>query len=94
MIFNWSNLPNLKLQSHLSNDQFQILWAQANSAARDLLTFMWILKDLVVPKGVVEITTASPTFFITRFFIGGVTHINGHHEEFYTNNKNRNGLPQ
>ena len=94
MIFKWSNLPDLKLQTHLSKDQFQILWAQANSAARDLLAFMWIMKDLVVPTGVVEITTASPTFFITRFCISALTHINRHHEEFYTNIENRNSLPQ
>lgn len=94
MIFNWSNLPDLKIQSHLSKEQFQILWAQANSAARDILTFMWILKHLIVPKGVVEITTANPTFYLTRFCIGALTHINRHHEEFYMNIDNRNALPQ
>ena len=94
MIFNTSNLPDLKLQTHLSKEQFQILWAQANSGARDLLTFMWALKDLTVPKGVVEITATNSTFYITRFCIRALTHINHHHEEFYTNIDNRNSLPQ
>ena len=55
---------------------------------------MWVLKDLFIPKGVVEITTANPPFYLTRFCISVLTHINKHHEEFYSNMENRNSLPQ
>ena len=94
IIFQCSNLPDLKTRSHLSKEEFQALWTQANSAARDLLTFMWVIKDLLVPKGIVEITTTNPAFYITRFCVAGLTHINHHHEQFYTNIENRNCLPQ
>ena len=94
MILKQSNLPDLKARSQLSREQFQILWAQADSAARDVLTFMWVLKDLVLPKGVVELTSANPNFYLTRFCISALFHIQRHHEDFYTNLENRNSLPQ
>lgn len=93
MILKWSDMQDLKTRTHLSKEEFQTLWAQANSAARDILTFMWVLKDLVVPRGVVEITTTNPTFYLTRLCIAALTHINRHREEFYTNIENRNCLP-
>jgi hypothetical protein len=52
-ILKWSNLPDLKARSQFSKEEFQILWNQANSAEKDTLTFMWVLKDLTVPKGVI-----------------------------------------
>ena len=55
---------------------------------------MWILRDLTIPKGVLEITTANPNFYLTRFCISALTHIQKHHEEFYTNIENKNSLPQ
>src|ERR1700737_2478037 len=93
MILNWSSLPDVRTKSHLSQEQFRTLWQRANSAARDLLVFMWVVKDLFIPKGVVEITTANPPFYLTRFCVAALTHINRHHEEFYTNVENRNSLP-
>ena len=94
IILQWSNLPDLKMRSHLSKLEFQTLWTQTHSPVRDLLVFMWVIKDLVLPRGVVEITTTNPTFYITRFCIAALTHINHHHEHFYTNIENRNSLPQ
>ena len=94
IILKWNNLPDLKMRSHLSKMEFQTLWAQANSPARDLLVFMWAMKDLMVPRGVVEITTINTTFYLTRFCIAALTHINHHHEHFYTNRENSNCLPQ
>lgn len=93
MILKWSNLPDLRNHSQISADQFQALWTKANSAAKDLLVCMWVLKDLTTPKGVVEVTTANPPFYLTRFCISALTHIDKHHEEFYTNVKNRHSLP-
>ena len=93
MILKTSNLPDIRNKSRISKEQFQLLWQQANSAARDLLIFMWVLRDLLIPKGVVEITTANPPFFLTRFCISALVHMNKHHEEFYTNVSNRASLP-
>jgi hypothetical protein len=94
MILNWSSLPDVRTKSHLSQEQFQGLWKKANPAARDLLVFMWAMKDLLIPKGIVEVTTANPPFYLTRFCVSALTHINRHHKEFYTNLANRNCLPQ
>lgn len=94
MLLRWSSLPDIKMQSHLSKEEFQSVWAKANSAARDLLIFMWILKDLILPKGLAEITSTNPNFYLTRFCISALNHINRHHEEFYTNIENRMSLPQ
>ena len=55
---------------------------------------MWILKDLTTQKGVVEITTVNPNFYLTRFCVTALTHIAKHHEEFYNNIENRKSLPQ
>jgi hypothetical protein len=89
-----SNLPDIKPQSCLSKEQFQKIWSRANSDARDLLIFMWVLKDLILPKALAEVTSANPNFYITRFCISALTHIAKHHEEFYTNIDNRKSLPQ
>ena len=83
----------MRTKSHLSQEQFQALWQKANPEARDLLVFMWAMTDLLIPKGVVEVTTANPPFYLTRFCVSALTHINRHHEEFYTNLENRNSLP-
>ena len=94
MLLKWSSLPDIKMQSHLSKEEFQVVWAKANSAARDLLIFMWVLKDLVLPKGQAEITSTNPNFYLTRFCISALIHINRHHEEFYSNIETRKSLPQ
>lgn len=62
IILKVSNLPDIRYKTYLSKQEFQMLWEKANPAARDLITFMWVLKDLLIPKGVVEITTANPPF--------------------------------
>lgn len=94
MLLQWSSLPDIRIPGHLSKEEFQIIWAKANSAARDLIIFMWVLKDLVVPKGLAEITSTNPNFYLTRFCINALIHINKHHEEFYSNIENRKSLPQ
>ena len=53
-------------------------------AARDLLVCMWVLRDLITQKGVVEITTASPSFYLTRFCTAVLNHISRHHDDFYS----------
>lgn len=85
---------NIKNKSYISEAQFQVLWPKANPPARDLLVFMWILKDLVNIRGVVEITTANPNFYLSRFCISALNHIHKHHEAFYTNMENRKSPPQ
>jgi len=82
LILKWSSLPDLRNHSHLSEEQFRMLWANANFAARDLLVCMWALRDLTIPKRAVEITTASPPFYLTRFCATTLNHIDRHHEEF------------
>jgi hypothetical protein len=94
IILKCSNLPDIKMNSQISKEQFQALWQAANSTARDLFVFMWVLKHLNIPRGVLELTTANPNFYITRFCISTLTHIQKHHEEFYTNIDNMNSLPQ
>ena len=93
MLLRWSGIFDITNKSHISKEQFQALWHKANSAARDLLVFMWALKDLTIPKGIVEVTTANPPFYLTRFCIAALTHMSKHHEEFYTNIDNMNSLP-
>ena len=93
MLLNWSKLPDIKMKTHLSKIEFETLWAKAAPKAKDLLIFMWVLKDLVLPKGVAEITSTNLNFYLTRFCISALTHINRHHEEFYTNIENCKGLP-
>ena len=94
IIYKGSNLPDLKFQSHLSRQQFHIIWAQADSAARDLLVFMWVLKDIITSKGTIEVTTADPVFYATRFCTWALIHIRQHHTQFYSNIGNWNSLPQ
>ena len=94
LIFETSGLPDLKNQIHISAEQFQVLWTKADPAAKDLLVCMWVLKDLTVPKGIVELTTANPPFYLTRFCLSALTHISKHHDEFYSNIQNHNSLPQ
>jgi hypothetical protein len=84
-----SNLPDIRLKS-----QFKIMWTGANPPAKDLIVFMWVLKDLIVQKGVVETITTNPCFYLTRFCTGAVIHISQHHIEFYTDIENWNSLPQ
>ena len=92
-ILKWSSLPYIRYKSHLSQKQFRGLWEKANSATKGLLVFMWVLKDLAIPKGVVELTTTNPPFYLTRFCISALTHMSKHHDEFYTNIDNMNSLP-
>ena len=40
MILAQSKLPDLRSKTHVSHEQFQILWNNVNSIARDLLVFM------------------------------------------------------
>ena len=93
LILTRSNLPDLKNQSHISEQQFRTLWAKANPAPKDLLVCMWALKDLIVPKGVVEIATTSSSFYLTQLCAATLNHIDMHHEELYSDITNRNGLP-
>ena len=94
LILTRSSLPDIKNEIEISEELFQMLWVKANSEAKDLLVFMWILKDLTTHKGVVEITTANHNFYLTRFCVTTLTHIARHHEEFYNNIENRKSLPQ
>jgi hypothetical protein len=71
-----------------------MLWVKVTSPANDLLIFMWILKDLTIQRGIVEITTTNPNFYLTRFCVTTLHHIAKHHEEFYSNIENRKSLPQ
>ena len=36
MILNWSSLPDIWNKSHLSQEQFRVLWDKANFVAKDL----------------------------------------------------------
>lgn len=94
MILTMSNLPNIRNKTHLSQEHFQALWNKANSIARDLLVFMWVLRDLLIPTCVVEGTTTNPPFYITRFCTSTLAHINKNHKEVYSSMHNRNSLPQ
>ena len=94
LILQASSLPNLKNGTEISEELFQMMWVKANAEARDLLVFMWILKDLTAHKGVVEVTTENPNFYLTRFCAKALTHITHHHEDFYNNIDNRKSLPQ
>ena len=94
LILKGSSLPDIKNGIEISKELFQILWVRANSAAKDLFVFMWILKDLTTHKVVVEITTANPNFYLTRFCVTTLTHIARHHEEFYNNFENGKSLPK
>ena len=75
MILISSNLPDIRTKTHLSKEQFQLLWNKATSTTRDLLVFMWVLKDLLIPRGVVELITANAPFYITRFCTLALAHI-------------------
>ena len=55
---------------------------------------MWLLKDLILPKALAEVTSANPNFYLTRFCLTALTHIAKHHEEFYSNVDTRKSLPQ
>ena len=94
LIFQQSTLPNIRLKSQFTKEQVKIIWEKANPAAKDLLTFMWVLKDFITPKGVMEVTSANPSFYLTRFCVRALAHIDQHHIEFYSNIDNRNCLPQ
>ena len=79
MVLKCSGLPDIRNKSHLSRDEVQGLWAKANSEAKDLLTFMWILKDVIIPRGVVEVFTTNPPFYLIRLCISTLTHITPYH---------------
>lgn len=84
LILQQSNLPDIRLKTYQTKDQFKAIWMKANSQA----------KDLIIPKGVVEIATTNPSFYLTRFYTRALIHINQHHNDFYSNIENRNVLPQ
>lgn len=63
------------------------------STAKDMRIFMWILINLLVPKGVVEVTTANPNFYLIRLCIVTFTLITNHHEQFYSHIENKKSLP-
>lgn len=94
LIFQRSHLPDIRLKSQFNQEQLKAIWSKANPTARDLIAFMWVLKDLYIPKGIMEITSANPSFYITRFCVGALAHISQHHNDFYSNTDNRNSLPQ
>lgn len=94
LIFQRSNLPDIRLKNQFNKEQLKTIWSKANPTARDLITFTWVLKDLFIPKGVKEITTTNPSFYLTRFCVGALAHISQHHNDFYSNIDNRNSLPQ
>jgi len=54
MILKWSSLLDISNKTHLSKEQFQALWHKAKSAAKDLFVFMWALKDLTIPRGILR----------------------------------------
>ena len=93
LILKESALPDIRNKIEISEEQFHMLWVKANSSTKDLLVVMWILKDLTIPKGVVEINTANPNFYLTRFCVTALNHIAKHYEEFYSNIENRKSLP-
>ena len=94
LVLTKSNLPDIRLSNKISKDQFKALWKKANSAAKDLLVFMWVLKDMFTTKGTVELTTVDHDFYATRFCIRALTHISQHHNLFYSNIENWSSLPQ
>lgn len=89
-----SNLRDIWLRSKVSKEQFKAIWSKANPTAKDLLVFMWILKDLITTKGTIEITTADLAFYATRFCTKALIHISQHHNHFYSNTENWSCLPQ
>ena len=60
LILKVNDLPDIRPRNNISKKQFKAIWNKANPTARDLLIFMWVLKDLITPKGTIEITTADP----------------------------------
>ena len=47
------------------------------------MNVIWPLRDLTIPKGVVEVMTANPPFYLTRFCISTLIHISKNHEIFF-----------
>lgn len=64
-----SNLPLPKKGTTLRLLEFQELWENATSRAKDTLAFMWTVGDLKLPLGTIEVVTGSPPFFIRRYIL-------------------------
>ena len=73
-----SNLPIIRKGVSLNQDQFGELWTHAYSKAKDTLAFMWVVGDLKLPLGCIEVTTRSPPFFIRRYILRSIASMAQH----------------
>lgn len=73
-----SNLPILKEGTTLNHEQFRELWQQTNPRAKDTLAFMWVVGDIKLPLGSIEVITGSPPFFIRRYVLRNIAFLGQH----------------
>lgn len=88
-------LPLFKPGDRLSKEDFIKYWKKARPEGRDTLTFMWMMGELKLPTGVLELAAVQPGFYISRYCARAITRITEHHQAFYTIPKidERNAVP-
>ena len=74
-----SKVPLLRPGVTLTQPQFDRIWHNADATARDTLSFMWVMGDLHLPTGVMEVVTASPPFYVGRFILRTLSFLGHHH---------------
>ena len=77
----------------MTKEEFEGTWRQAQPDAKDTLAFMWAIGDIKIPLGVMEIISANPSFYISRYSIRALAQMAEHHRKFYTNPYNKTELP-
>ena len=73
-----SNLPLPKKGTTLRLLEFQELWENATSRAKDTLAFMWTVGDIKLPLGTIEVVAGSPPFFIRRYILRSIAGLAQH----------------
>ena len=64
-----SGLSYLQPGVQMTKEEFEGTWRQAQPDAKDTLAFMWAILDIKIPLGVMELISANPSFYISRYSI-------------------------
>lgn len=88
-----NGLPYIQPGLRLNQEEFKALWKQAQPEAKDTLAFMWAIGEVALPLGAMEVVTASPSFYISRYCVRAMDQIANHHRKYYTNPHFKTELP-
>lgn len=88
-----SGLPYIQPGLRLNQEEFKALWKQAQPKAKDTLAFMWAIGEVALPLDAMEVVTANPSFYISKYCVRAMDQIANHHRKYYTNPHFKTELP-